>query len=102
VGVDHGSFDISVAEQFLYVADVVAGFEQVGGKRMAQGVWGNMFGDFGLEGGAADGLLQAAFIAVMATNQLAARVNREPVSWEGILPESFFGRIGVFAGQGIG
>ena len=32
VGVDHGGRDIGVAEQFLHRADVLAGFEQMGGE----------------------------------------------------------------------
>jgi len=38
VGVDHGGAHILVAEQFLDGADVVAILEEVGGKRMAEGV----------------------------------------------------------------
>jgi len=40
VGVDHGGFDVFVAEEFLNGADVVAGFEKVGGEGMTEGVGG--------------------------------------------------------------
>lgn len=45
VGVVHGGLDVFVAEQFLHGANVVSILEQVGGKRMAEGVGGNMFVD---------------------------------------------------------
>lgn len=38
MGVDHGGFDVAVAEEFLDGADVVAVFDEVGGEGMAEGV----------------------------------------------------------------
>ena len=38
MGVDHGRFEVLVAQQFLHRADVVAGLEQVRGEGMAEGV----------------------------------------------------------------
>ena len=36
MGVDHGCFDIFVAEKFLHCTDIVAGFEQMGCKTVTQ------------------------------------------------------------------
>jgi len=38
MSVDHRRFDISMTQQFLDGADVIAVFEQVSGKTVAQGV----------------------------------------------------------------
>jgi hypothetical protein len=38
VGVDHGRLEVAVAEELLDRADVVAGFQQVGGEGVPQGV----------------------------------------------------------------
>jgi hypothetical protein len=43
VGVDHGGGDVAVAEELLDGADVVAGFQQVGGEGMAEGVAADAF-----------------------------------------------------------
>ena len=45
VGVDHGGRHVAVPEQLLDGADVVAGFEEVGGEAVAQGVAGDPLGD---------------------------------------------------------
>jgi len=38
MGVDYGSFDISMTQKLLDGADIIAIFEQVSGKTVAQGV----------------------------------------------------------------
>ncbi len=45
MGVDHGRFEIDMAEQFLDGADIFAGFEEMGGKAVAEGVAGDFLGD---------------------------------------------------------
>ena len=45
VGVNHRRPHVSVAEELLHEADVVAAFEQVDGKGVAQGLWGDTLGD---------------------------------------------------------
>jgi len=51
VGVDFGGFGALVAEEFLDVAEVGAGFEEVGGEGVAEGVDADGFCDAcGLEG----------------------------------------------------
>ena len=39
MGVHLGGAQIGMAEQFLHCAQITAGFQQVGGKGMAQGMW---------------------------------------------------------------
>jgi hypothetical protein len=48
-----------------------------------------------------DGLLQAAFVQVVAADDAAARVYGKPVGRRDILPDPLVG-IGVFALQGVG
>jgi hypothetical protein len=38
--VNHGGADITVAEEFLNRADVIAILEEMGGKRMSKRMWG--------------------------------------------------------------
>ena len=45
VGVDHRRFHAGVTQEFLHGANIVAGREQVGGKRMAQGMGGRPLAD---------------------------------------------------------
>jgi len=64
--VDHRRGDVGVAEEFLDGADVVAGFEQVGGEAVAQRVAGGGFGELGAQAGVADGLLDDRLVEVVA------------------------------------
>jgi hypothetical protein len=66
VGVDHRRADIGVAEEFLHRADVVAVFEQVGRKRMAEGVAAGPLGDSALAHGIGHGALDDGFVEVEA------------------------------------
>ncbi len=45
VGVDLGRADVGVAEHGLDTAEVGAVHEEVGGERVAKGVWSDVFGD---------------------------------------------------------
>ena len=47
VGIYLGGGDVRVAEEFLDGADVVTGFEEVGGEGVAEGVATEGFGDAG-------------------------------------------------------
>ena len=46
MGINHGGFDVFVAEEFLDGADVVAALEEVGGEGVAEGVGRNALVDF--------------------------------------------------------
>ncbi len=50
VGVDLGGGDVGMAEHGLDGADVGAVHEEVGGKAVAEGVGGDVFGDAGFFG----------------------------------------------------
>jgi len=47
VGVDFGGSRAFVAEEFLYVAQIGAVFQQVGGEGVTEGVETELLGDFG-------------------------------------------------------
>jgi len=56
MGVDHGGGDIRMPQKLLHRADVVACFEQVGGKGVAQGMATYLLGDTGPQSRAFHGL----------------------------------------------
>jgi hypothetical protein len=74
MGKDHGGFDIFMAKQFLDGANVVAGFQEMGGKGMAKSMKGDVFFDARQPGGVFDSLLQAAFVEVVTTYHVRAGV----------------------------
>ena len=47
VGVDFGGGDAFVAEHFLHGTEVGAALHEVGGERVAEGVWADGLGDAG-------------------------------------------------------
>jgi hypothetical protein len=91
MGIDHGRGEVLVPQEFLDGSDVVAGFEQVRGKRMAEGVTSNVFDDAGLANSLLHGPLEDGFVHVMAalfarTGVLPALLLRKdplpaPVRW---------------------
>ena len=82
VGVDHGGFDVFVAEEFLDGSDIVAGLEEVGGEGVAEGVGGDVFVDFCEAGGFLDGALNGGFVDVVAADD-ALTPGRSPGCWGG-------------------
>jgi hypothetical protein len=101
MGVDHGCFDIGMAEEFLDGADIVAGFEQVGGEGVTEGVATDGLGYAGNAGRPADFLLQAGYIRVMTAEDARARIDREPVRGKDVLPLPLAGGGGILALKGI-
>lgn len=69
MGVDHGGFDIFVAEEFLDGANVVARFKEVGGETVAEGVACGVFVNACFANGFFDRLLEGAFAHVPATHE---------------------------------
>ena len=59
VGVLHRGADAGVAEEFLDRSDVVSVFQEMGGKRVAEGVAGRSFGDPGSGYGSLHGPLNS-------------------------------------------
>ena len=66
--VNHRSLDVLVPEQFLDSSDIVAGFQQVGGEAVAEGMAGNALLETCELRGAADMLLEAAGAHVMTAH----------------------------------
>jgi len=66
VRVDHCGADVAVAEEFLDRADVVAGFEEVGGEGVAQRVAACGLGDACVAHGGLDGALDDRLVQVVA------------------------------------
>ena len=58
MGVNHRCFHVLVPEQLLHRANVVAAFEQVGGKTVAEGMATDRFVDSCQPGSFFDGLLE--------------------------------------------
>ena len=57
MGVDLGGRDVGVAEELLNGADVVSGFDEVSGERMAEGMTAHGFRNLGELNSGADGAL---------------------------------------------
>ncbi len=91
-----------MTEEFLDGADVVAGFEQVGGEGVAEGVGTDGFDDPGGFGSGAHGLLHGTFVEVVAAQEAAAGIFGYPVGREDILPPPLRAGVGVFARQRVG
>lgn len=102
VGVDHGGFDVFVAEEFLDGADVVAALEEVGGEGVAEGVGCDAFVDSCGLLGFADGALEGGFVDVVAGGFACLGVGVEGVGGEYVLPEPVFASGWVFLGEGVG
>lgn len=120
VGVDHGGGDVGVAEQFLDGAEILTGFEEVGGEAMSEGMAGNFFGDLGFLDSGGDGGLDGRFVG-MVSAELAAVVVGDELFWgffferfagvgiegesvggEEVLPGERLADLGPFAGEGVG
>jgi hypothetical protein len=55
-----------VPQEFLDGPDIVPAFEQMGRKRMPEGMAGNSFRDAGANNGFPDGFLEYRFVQVVA------------------------------------
>jgi hypothetical protein len=67
VGVDHCGAHVLVAQQLLDRADVLAPLQQVGGKRMAEGVAAGCLGHASCRDGPLHGLLHDARIQMVVS-----------------------------------
>ena len=68
MGVDHGGLQVFVAEQLLHSANVIAGFQQMSGKAMTEGVAGRWFRQSGRAHSLLHGALEPFFIEMVPTN----------------------------------
>lgn len=117
--VNHGSGDIRVAEEFLDGADILAGFEQVSGEAMSEGVAGNFFHDTGTFCGGFNSGLDGVFVDMVSAELSTVRmgdelsgvifvgfagvgVDGQVGSGEEVLPAEFSSGEGPFDGEGVG
>lgn len=91
-------------QQFLDGANVVACFQQVGGKTMAKHVRRHPFIYPGLFGRSFDGSLNDAFVHVIAVQRpiVTARVFGQGGSRKNKLPAPITFGVRVFPGEGVG
>ncbi len=61
MGVNHGGGDVTMAEQFLNGANIVAAFEKMGGEAMAKGMATGGLSEAGGGDRAFDGVLKVLF-----------------------------------------
>ncbi len=102
VGVDHGGFDVFVAEEFLDGADVVSVLEEVCGEGVSKGVGGDAFFYFCGFCCGFNGSLQGGFVDVMAAGDACFSFGVEYWRGEDELPDPFFVGGGVFFVEGEG
>lgn len=101
MGVDHGCFNILVAEKFLYGADIIAVLKEMCGEGMAESVRADLFVYFCKFGCPTDGFLQGTGVHVMTHGLFCIGVNGKVCCREKVLPCPFFGGVWKFAGQGV-
>jgi hypothetical protein len=89
VGVDHGGGNVAVAQELLDRSDVVARFEQMSGKRVAQRVARGGLGDAGRLHCASKGSLKDGFVEVVPATLAGVGVDVEACCWEHPLPRPF-------------
>ena len=75
MGVDHGGFDVRVAEQLLYAADVIAGLQQVGRKGVTQRVRRGWLDDARRFNRALEIALEGLIVKMMPSAYAGARVS---------------------------
>ena len=102
VGVNHGCFDILVAEQLLNRADIVAILQEMGGEAMAEGVAGDAFGEACGAGGAFDRFLHRRGRHMETARESVIAIKGKRGGGEEKLPAPFTAGVGQFAVQGIG
>ena len=103
VGVDHGRADVGMAKQFLNCPYVVAGFEQVGGKTVAQGMWAHRFDDVGPLSGATHRALHTLFADRVAAHRARPWIAGKSAGREYVLPPPRpWGALGYFMASASG
>ena len=84
------------------VLDIVAIFEKMGGKAVAEGMASDRLIHSGLAGSLFDRFLEAGFIQMMALHEAADRVDGEFFCRENILPGKLTPGVGIFPVEGVG
>ena len=91
-----------VAEKFLHAADVIAGFEEMCGETVAEGVATDRLGDARQLHGLPDRPLKDLFIEMMAAFFSGAGVLGDAGGREGPLPAPLAGGVQIFSFKGVG
>jgi len=99
VAVNHGNFSVSVPQEFLDGADIVAAFEQFRCEGMSKRVACRVFWNPGLSGRLFHRLLDYGFVEMMPTFNIGSVIEVPARRWEDPLPTPFTRRIGVFPFQ---
>jgi hypothetical protein len=94
--VDLCGFDILMAQEFLDGADVVSGFEQMGGEAVAEGVGCGRLGNAACLDRGAHSPLQIGVVGMVAACDTTARIDAQFGRREDVLPAPFAVGIGVF------
>ena len=102
MGVDLGGADVAVAQEFLDGADIVAAFQQMGGKGVAEGVAAGPLCDAGEHDGVFDGTLDYGFVHVVAAFLPGRAVAPAASLGEEPLPAPVAGGVGVLLCNGTG
>jgi hypothetical protein len=97
-----GGGDLGVAEEFLDGADVIAGFEEMGGEGVAEGVAADWFGDLGELDCGTNGALEDLLVEVMAAGFAGARIDGKACGGEGVLPGPLAGSARIFTIESVG
>lgn len=96
MGVNHRGAHVSVAQELLYGADVIAAFQEVGRKGMAEGVAAGVLVHAGLKHGLLDGTLHEGFVHVVAALFAGSGVDPAVLQGEQPLPFELFASRGIF------
>jgi hypothetical protein len=102
VGVDHRRFHAGVTQEFLHGANIVAGREQVGGKRMAQGMGGRPLADARALDAVAQCPRDRTFMQVPADALVSPRVDAQAGRRKDELPAEVAAGAGRFAVERFG
>ena len=99
--VKHSRADILVSQEFLYRTDIVAVFEEMGGKAVAQGVTASTFWDVRALKRLFHSPLQDCFRYMMSTLHTRTRINGASSRRKDILPDPGGAGMRVFPIKGI-
>jgi hypothetical protein len=102
VRVDHRGAHVLVAEQGLDGADVGAGFEQVGGEAVAEGVAARALVDAGGPHGVLHGLLHRALVQVVEAEATGGWVGARARRGEDVLPREAGRRVRHLRAERVG
>ena len=102
VGIDHGGADVLVAEEGLDGADVVTGFEEMGGEAMAEGVATGVLEDAGGMDGPLDGLLEGGFGDVMSADDARRGLTARRPEGKRYCQPGCRSASGILLGEGMG